>query len=172
MRRTLAAAAIAALTLTLTACGGSEDDATASKAISDSIMKEQGGAAADVFTMERPEADCIGDGFVEEIGVEQLQEYGFITEDLKAEPMTSVTMETADAEAATGVLFDCADVTELMSEAMAAGQQVDAKTRKCLEEVLTEDKLRTMFTLMFSGKQDQANQEVVRPLMECAAPTQ
>jgi hypothetical protein len=29
-----------------------------------------------------------------------------------------------------------------------------------------------MFTLMFSGKQDEANQEVVRPLMECAAPTQ
>jgi len=86
--------------------------------------------------------------------------------------MTSVKMETADAEAATGVLFDCADVTELMSEAMAAGQQVDKKTRECLEEVLTEDKLRTMFTLMFSGKQDQANQEVVRPLMECAAPTQ
>jgi hypothetical protein len=173
MRRTLAVTAIAALTLTLSACGGgSEDDETAAKAISDSIMSEQDGGAADVFAMERSEADCIGDGFVDEIGVEQLQEYGFITEDLKAEPMTSVKMETADAEAATGVLFDCADVTELMSEAMAAGQQVDKKTRECLEEVLTEEKLRTMFTLMFSGKQDEANQEVVRPLMECAAPTQ
>jgi hypothetical protein len=173
MRRTFAAAAIAALTLTtLAACGGSDDDETAAKAISDSIMKEQDGAAADVFAMERSEADCIGDGFVEEIGVEQLQEYGFITEDLKAEPMTSVTMDTADAEAATGVLFDCADVTELMSEAMAAGQQVDEKTQQCLEDVLTEEKLRTMFTLMFSGKQDEANQEIVRPLMECAAPTQ
>jgi uncharacterized protein with LGFP repeats len=174
MRRTLAATAIAALTLALSACGGgSEDDETAAKAISDSIMNEQdGGGATDVFAMKRSEADCIGDGFVDEIGVEQLQEYGFITEDLKAEPMTSVKMETADAEAATGVLFDCADVTELMSEAMAAGQQVDKKTRECLEEVLTEDKLRTMFTLMFSGKQDQANQEVVRPLMECAAPAQ
>jgi hypothetical protein len=173
MRRTLAATAIAALTLTLAACGGgSEDDETAAKAISDSIMDEENGGTADVFAMERSEADCIGDGFVDEIGVEQLQEYGFITEDLKAEPMTGVKMETADAEAATGVLFDCADVTELMSEAMAAGQQVDKKTRECLEEVLTEDKLRTMFTLMFSGKQDQANQEVVRPLMECAAPAQ
>ena len=163
--------ALAGVLLSLTACGGGDDDAAA-KAISDSIMKEQEGGTADVFAMERSEADCIGDGFVEEIGVEQLQEYGFITEDLKAEPMTSVTMETADAEAATGVLFDCADVTELMSEAMAAGQQVDEKTQQCLEDVLTEEKLRTMFTLMFSGKQDEANQEIVRPLMECAAPTQ
>jgi hypothetical protein len=172
MRRTLAVTAIAALALSLTACGGSEDDETAAKAISDSIMREQEGAAADVFAMKRSEADCIGDGFVEEIGVDQLQEYGFISEDLKAEPMTSVSMETADAEAATGVLFDCADVTALMSEALAAGQQVDEKTQKCLEDVLTEEKLRTMFTLMFSGKQDEANQEVVRPLKECAAPTQ
>jgi hypothetical protein len=172
MRRTLAVTALAALCLSLTACGSSDDDETAAKAISDSIMREQDGAAADVFAMKRPEADCIGDGFVEEIGVDQLQEYGFISEDLKAEPMTSVSMETADAEAATGVLFGCADVTALMSEALAAGQQVDEKTQKCLEDVLTEEKLRTMFTLMFSGKQDEANQEVVRPLMECAAPTQ
>ena len=135
-------------------------------------MKEQEGASAEVFAMKRDEADCIGEGFVGEIGVDQLQEYGFLTEDLKAEPMTSVTMDTADAEAATGVLFDCADVPALMSQAMASGQQVDAKTQKCLDEVLTEDKLRTMFTLMFSGKQDEASQEVIAPMMECAAPTQ
>lgn len=172
MKRTLAAAVIAGLTMTLTACGGSGDDDAAAKAISDSIMEEQEGGSAEVFAMKREEADCIGEGFVGEIGVDQLQEYGFLTEDLKAEPMTSVTMDTADAEAATGVLFDCADVPALMSQAMASGQQVDAKTQKCLDEVLTEDKLRTMFTLMFSGKQDEASQEVIAPMMECAAPTQ
>jgi hypothetical protein len=176
MTKTRVTAAVSGLLLVLTACsgiGGNGDDEKASKAISDSIMKEQkASGSSDVFQMKQEEADCIGDGFVEEIGVDQLQEYGFISEDLKAEPMTSVSMETADAEAATGVLFGCADVTALMSEALAAGQQVDEKTQKCLEDVLTEEKLRTMFTLMFSGKQDEANQEVVRPLMECAAPTQ
>lgn len=171
MTKTLAAAAISGLLLTLTACGGdggSSDDEAAAQAISDSIMKEQEGGSGDVFTMDREEADCIGDGFVEDIGVDRLQEYGFLTEDLEAEAMTNVTMETEDAEAATGVLFDCADVTELMSQAMASGEQVDAATQKCLEDVLTEDKLRSMFTLMFSGKQDQASQEVIAPMMKCA----
>ena len=172
MTKTLAAAAISVLLLTLTACGGGEgssDDEAASKAISDSIMKEQESGSGDVFTMERKEADCIGDGFVEDIGVDKLQEYGFLTEDLKAEAMTNVTMEPGDAEAATGVLFECADVTQMMSQAMAAGEEVDAATQKCLEDVLTEDKLRSMFTLMFSGKQDQASQEVIAPMMKCAA---
>ena len=172
MTKTLAAAAISVLLLTLTACGGGEgssDDEAASKAISDSIMKEQESGSGDVFTMERKEAACIGDGFVEDIGVDKLQEYGFLTEDLKAEAMTNVTMEPGDAEAATGVLFECADVTEMMSKAMAAGEEVDAATQKCLEDVLTEDKLRSMFTLMFSGKQDQASQEVIAPMMKCAA---
>lgn len=171
MRRTPAATAVAGLALTLSACGGSGDDEQAARAISTSIMEGQDGAATDVFTMKRAEADCIGEGFVDEIGVEPLQEYGFLTEDLKAEPMADVAMETADAEAATGVLFDCADVPELMSQAMASGQQLDEKTRKCLDGVLTEEKLRSMFTLMFSGEQDKASQEVVGPMMECAAPT-
>ena len=40
MKKTLAAVAAAALTLTLSSCGGN-DDAEASKALSDSIMKSQ-----------------------------------------------------------------------------------------------------------------------------------
>ena len=132
------AAVFAGLLLSVAACGGSGDEEEAATAISDSIMKEQQGSTDTIFAMERTEADCIGDGFVDGIGIDQLQEYGFLSEDLKAKPMSNVTMETGDAEAATDVLFECADVTELMSEALAQGGQVDAKTRACLEDVLTE----------------------------------
>ena len=181
MTRTSAvAAAMTTLALTLTGCSGSgsdsgsDEDDTASRAISDSIMREQeGGAAMDVFAMKRAEADCIGRGFVDEIGVERLQQYGFLTEELEAKAMTNVAMEPADAEAATGVLFDCADVPALMEEALSSGQQeLDPTTRECIDEVLTEEKLRSMFTLMFSGKSDQATEEVLVPLTECAAPQQ
>jgi hypothetical protein len=177
MTRTLAVSAIAALALTLTSCSDSDpdgdDDAAAAQAISDSIMDEQdGGAATDIFAMKRAEADCIGEGFVDEIGVAKLQEYGFLTDDLQAEPMTNVAMDEPDAEAATGVLFDCADVPGLMAQALASGQQLDAKTRRCLEDVLTDEKLRSMFTLMFTGDQDAAGQEVIEPMLACAAPTQ
>jgi hypothetical protein len=160
-------AVLAGLLLPLTACGGGDDEAAA-KAISDSIMKEQEGAQQSVFTMKREEADCIGEGFVDRIGVDKLKEYEFLSEDLKAKPMTNIVMETEDAESATDVLFDCADVEGLMNEALASGAQMDERTKACLDEVLTEDKLKSMFTLMFSGEQEKANQEVIEPLTKCA----
>ena len=167
MRAAASASVLTALLLSLTACGGGDDEA-ASKAISDSIMKEQQGGESSVFTMKRDEADCIGEGFVDDIGVDKLKEYDFLDEDLKAKPMTNVVMKPDDAEAATDVLFDCADVQGLMNKALSSGGQMDEKTKACLDEVLTEDKLKSMFTLMFSGEQEKANQEVIQPLTECA----
>lgn len=165
------AALLAASLLTLTACGGGNDDAEAAKAISDSIMKsqeDQSGATAQMFAMPREDADCIGEGFVEAVGTEQLQEYGFLTEDLEAaDDFTDVEMSEEDAGAAADTLLECADVQEMMSQAMG---EVDAKTRECLEEVLTEDALRSLFTKMFSGQQEEAGQELIAPMMECAAP--
>ena len=162
---------LAALLLPLTACGGGDDDAKAAKAISDSIMESQQNQAsgnAQMFAMPRKDADCIGEGFVDQIGTEQLQEYGFLTEDLKAaEDFTNVEMSKEDATAAADTLLECADVQQMMSEAMG---EVDAKTRECFEEVLTEDALRSLFTKMFSGQQEEAGQELIQPMMECAAP--
>jgi hypothetical protein len=168
MRTLRRAAAAVALLLAVTACGGGDEDAEAAKAISDSIVAEgkgQGGADQ-IFAMKRKDADCIGEGFVDKIGVEKLQEYGFLTEDLKtADELTEVTMSTEDAGAASDTLFSCVDVQEMMTGAMG---DVDAKTRKCLEGVMTEDALRELFTKMFSGKREEAGQELVEPMMECA----
>jgi hypothetical protein len=169
MPRTARLVLLAALLLPLTACGGNEEEEKASKSISDSIMKEQEGAQGSVFTMKRGEADCIGEGFVDSIGVDKLKEYEFLDEELKAKPMTNVVMEKDDAESATNVLFDCADVEGLMNQALAGGGQMDERTQQCLDEVLTEERLKSMFTLMFAGEQEKANQEVIKPLTECAA---
>ncbi|HEX4977430.1 MAG TPA: hypothetical protein VFV40_06145 [Nocardioides sp.] len=162
---------LAALLLPLTACSGSGDDEKAAKAISDSIMESQEKQTgnAQMFAMPREDADCIGEGFVDEIGTEQLQEYGFLTEDLKAsEDFTNVEMSKEDAGAAADTLLECADVQEMLTKAM--GDQIDAKTRECFEGVLTEDALRSLFTKMFSGQQEEAGRELVQPMMECAAP--
>ena len=160
-----------ALLRPLTACSGTHDDAEAAKAISDSIMEsqeDQQGGNAQMFAMPREDADCIGEGFVDEIGTEQLQEYGFLTEDLKAaEDFTNVEMSKEDAGAAADTLIECADVQQMMSEAMG---EVDAKTRECFEEVLNEEALRSLFTKMFSGQQEEAGEELIQPMMECAAP--
>ncbi|CAN5179916.1 hypothetical protein BH18ACT9_BH18ACT9_04790 [soil metagenome] len=164
-----AAVALCAALLTLAGCGTGDNDA-ASQAISDSIMESQDDdPTSGVFAMERKEADCIGDGFVDEIGVEQLQEYGLLTEDLKrAEGMTDAEMSTQDAESASIALFDCTNVSKMMSEAFSSAGTLDAQTRACMEDALSEDVLRDMFTLMFSGKQEEAGQLATEPLTECA----
>ncbi len=182
MKSYAVAAALSGLLLTLAACGGSggsggtevnEDDATASSAISDSIMEGQDAeSASGVFTMEREEADCIGDGFVGEIGTKQLQEYGFLNEDLtSADSMANVKMSAEDAESAANTLFDCTDVSKMMSQAYSASGNIDEKTKQCLEEALSDDVLRNMFTLMFSGQQAEANRLATEPMMTCASPS-
>ncbi|MGI8900636.1 MAG: hypothetical protein ACR2HA_06860 [Nocardioides sp.] len=179
-----AVAALSALLLTLAGCGGNgsdagteadaadADDQVAAKSISDSIMEGQDAqGASGVFTMGREEADCIGDSFVAGIGTEQLQEYGFLTEDLtSADDLANVKMSSQDAESAASTLFDCTDVSKMMSEAFNASGNVDEKTQQCLEDALSEDVLREMFTLMFSGKQDAASQLATEPMMKCATP--
>lgn len=159
------------LLLALTACSGGDDDAKAAQAISDAIMESQEGqqgAGAQMFTLPREDADCIGAGFVDEIGTERLQEYGFLTEDLEsASNFTDVEMSQEDAASAADTLLACADVQQMMGTAMA---DFDAETRACFEEVLTDEALRSLFTKMFSGRQDEAAQELTAPMMECAAP--
>lgn len=177
MTKTRMTAALAALMLGLTACGGagaaSGDDAKASKAISDSIMKQQqtaSGGAADVFKMKRTEADCIGDGLVENVGTDNLKKYGFLTKDLKtAKTMDNVKMSAEDAKAASDTLFDCADVKQMVNKAMG---DVDQATKACLDKVMTEDALRQLFTMMFQGKSDEAGQKLVAPMMKCTMQTQ
>ena len=174
MTKTRVTAAVSGLLLVLTACGGiggNGDDEKASKAISDSIMKEQkASGSSDVFQMKQEEADCIGDGFVDEIGTDKLKEYGFLTDDLKtADQLTDVKMSTEDARSAANTLFDCADVQKMMTESMG---DLDPKTKACIEDVMTEDALRDLFTKMFSGKQDEAGQDLIAPMMKCTAGAQ
>ena len=66
--RTATALAVLAvpLALSLGACGNG-DDTKASKAISDSIMKQQAGSTSSILSMKRKDATCIGDGFVDKI---------------------------------------------------------------------------------------------------------
>lgn len=174
--KSLAAAALTTALLTLTACGGGADDQAAADAIAQAMMADQGeGTAGDVIGFERAEADCVGEGLVEKIGTEQLQDYGFLDEDLTGVgTLTDLEMSPADAEVATDTLFGCADVVTKMGDGLADAQagagSVDAKTLTCLQDALTEDRLRDMFTLMFSGEEEKANQAITAPMMECVTP--
>lgn len=155
--RVLGVAAL--LALSLTACG--QDEEAASKAISDSIMKSND----ETFEVTRDEADCVGDGMVDKIGVEKLTDYGIITEDLKADGgIESVEMSEGDAGSAADVMSGCADIKELFTSAMG---DLPEEAKQCVEEKLSDEVLHDFLVSIFMNEQEQGQQELVGALGEC-----
>ena len=173
MTKTLAAALLAVLALTLSGCGNSGDD-QAAKSISDSIMAQQkSGSGSQFFSMKRKDADCIGKGLVDKIGTDKLQKYGLLTKDNKTkDSVTNVKMSGGDAKSTTDVLFSCTDVESMMQTAMDKSGNVPAAMKTCVDKVLNEGNLRTMFTKVFQGQQDEAQKALISPMMKCASGSQ
>ncbi|WP_432479698.1 fimbrillin family protein [Nocardioides sp. GXQ0305] len=150
------------LALSLTACG--QDEEAASQAISDSIMESND----QTFEVTQEEADCVGDGMVEEIGVDQLTEYGIITEDLEAnDGIENVKMSEGDAGSAADVMAGCADIKELFTSAMG---ELPEEAQQCVEENLSDEVLHNFLTAVFMNDQEAGNQELMGALQECLGP--
>lgn len=195
MKNTFAAAGLAVLLTTLGACSGSgsgtpksSDSASSSasasastsastsagsdaaKAISDSIMSSQDAANGSTrfFVMSRADADCTGQGLVDKIGINRLKKYNMVTDGANGASMATAKMSAADAKAATGVLFDCTDVASMMKKAMNKSGTMPKQMRSCVNNVLTEENLRSMFSKIFEGKQAAAQKQLASPRLSCA----
>lgn len=156
------------LMLSVSACGGNGDDDKASTAISDSIMKSQK-SGGDILAVKRDDADCIGKGLVNSIGVDQLKKYGVLTKDAKtAKSISAVKMSKDDAKSATDTLFSCTDVMAMIDKTMEQQGAMNPAMKKCIDKVLTEDAVHSMFESMFVGKTDEASKALVGPLTKCA----
>ena len=151
--------AVVVLALSLTACG--QDEEAASTAISDSIMESND----QTFEVTQEEADCVGDGMVEEIGVDKLTEYGIITEDLKADGgIDSVEMSEGDAGSAADVMSDCADIKELFTSATS---ELPEEAQQCVEENLSDEVLHDFLVAVFMNDQEGGQQDLMGALQEC-----
>ncbi len=155
--RTVGVAAL--LALSLTSCG--QDEEAASQAISASIMESND----ETFEVTQEEADCVGDGMVEEIGVDKLTDYGIITEDLEAnDGIEDVEMSEGDASSAADVMAGCADIKGLFTSAMG---ELPEEAQQCVEENLSDEVLHDFLTAVFMNDQDKGNQELMGALQEC-----
>lgn len=165
MRKTQALVLAGALAITLSACGGgADDDARAAEAISQSMQD----ASDEDFTVDETQGDCVGEGLVDRIGVDKLTDYGLLSDDLTVdEDVTDVTMEQADADSAADVFVSCLDAEKMMSEELAAGEDLTEEQQACIADVLDNDALKGMFSLIFQGKEDEATGELMGPLMSC-----
>jgi hypothetical protein len=164
MFRAARLAAGLALLAVLAGCGASDED-QAAQAVSAGLLEAQDGA----FQFTQEQADCVGDGFVEEIGVEQLQEYGIITEDLEAtDKPIEATMTGDDADGAGKVLVGCVDAPQLFKDAILRDADLSPEVESCIDDALTEELLTKFFSATFSEDRAAAA-EATTPLQECLA---
>ena len=164
--RTRTIIAVVALLLASSACGvaGGGDDKKAEEAIAKELMSSNDSS----FKLEQKQADCIGKGMVDKVGVDQMKEYGMLTDDLKADTSPdSVKMSKDDAEATADVFIDCADIDQLLRDQMQLGD-MDPKIADCVDKALTDDLLHDFLVAIFQGDEaDAASANLLEPLTKC-----
>lgn len=154
--------------LSLSACGGgSSEETQAKEAISASFLE----TGDDTFVVDESQADCVGDGLVDEIGVDGLKEYGLLNEDgtLSEGLDGSMGMSDEDGQRAADVMSDCLDIKEAMMASFAEeAEEGDEATVQCMDEALTDETLNEFLKMLFTGDEQAAQQLLVtEELMKC-----
>ncbi|GAA1478955.1 hypothetical protein GCM10009623_34010 [Nocardioides aestuarii] len=156
--RTIGVAAV--LALALTSCGN--DDQAAADAVAAGVMEGND----DTFQVTQEQADCLGEGMVDEIGTDQLIEYKIITKDLEqSDGIDSVKMSQSDAEAAAGVMQDCADIKKIFTDQL--GDSVPEEAAACIDENLSDEVLNEFLVAVFMDDQEAGTQSLMGALQEC-----
>lgn len=168
MKRSILAALTASV-LVLSGCGSNEDE-EAKTAISDYFQQQQqtaGGQQAPA--MKKKDAECLADGMVDGIGVDHLKDYKILNEDNSFnKKVSNFEMSQDDAEVMADSFLDCTDTMKQMQDQIAAGAGQSPEAKKCFEDALTREKVRSMFVANFSGDQKKAG-ELQGELMKCSS---
>jgi hypothetical protein len=149
----------------------SGQDAKAAAAISGFFLNEQkpGSGAGQLLSTDRDDADCIGKGAVDRIGVDRLKKTGVLEDDLTV-AMRTTTMTADEATTMTDVMTGCTDIGEMMKKVVNNDRSdpLPKDVRVCLDRALTETSLRPVFVALFQGKDAAAQQALGGPLAGCA----
>lgn len=163
-KRVLSAAALA-LVLPLAACGSSADDEKAAASIAKQFQDDGDSG----LTVTDEEAQCLGDGFVSEVGTEKLQEYELLNDDLEATEEGDIEMSDGDAEKAATVFQDCADVKGLMLEGLESEDMPD-EAKECVESELTDERVQEFLVALFQNDEEGGQAAIAEPITECMLP--
>lgn len=163
------AAAVCAALLTLTACGGGDDEAKEN--LKESLI-ENGDIAGTELTDE--EAGCLSDGMVDDIGTDKLEEIGLVDENgALVEDAQPDDLGAEDADALAATIVGCVDVQELLAEEMGpAMEQMGGEAQDCISEAFDEDTIEGLLSASFQGEEPDQG-ELQSKIMECiGAPTE
>jgi hypothetical protein len=169
---------VASLTL-LSGCGGSDDEpglSDSEQQAADNLSSEilRSGAVTGKGAVTEAQAGCIGRGTVTEVGVDRLQHYGILSDDLRVDKtIQNVRMAGDDAEALAGVFVGCLDAEKMFEDQFLDGpdaKQLTGAQRRCVADVIDEPTVREALALRFQGKGEQVYATLRARLETCAKP--
>ena len=148
MRTTLAGALVL---LTLTACGGGDDEAAKEKTKADekaavssiSAYWQATGIAAE-------KSDCLGERTVDEFGVPHLQDLGILDDQLEASTTIATGFKSAaDAPKAATIVVDCLTLPGIMAQQY---QLTDDAVAQCLADAYGRERMIEAMSAQLQGQ--------------------
>jgi hypothetical protein len=176
MKKTLAVTA-AALCFALAGCGGdggsgggsdNADEEKASANLKAYFLEESEDTAG--LEINDEEAGCVSDGVVDQIGIDQLQDYGLIDDELEVVEDADLDEEEVkpeDADSLAGTFVDCVDVKGLITKQMGELPGATQKQKDCISDALTDEALTDMLSQVFQGDEDAATKKLQSEMMAC-----
>ncbi len=144
-----------ALATSLVACGSDPDEERAAAALKAEMVANAGMTTGRALDDEQ--TSCVAQGAVDALGVQQLQAYDLLTQDLRAgESLQDVTLEAQDADALAKVFAGCMNVEKLMERQIISGldlpRQQRRKAAKCVRTKVTAEQVTRTMSLEFQGE--------------------
>ena len=136
--------------------GLTADEQTAADNLAAQIIRSEnisGQPSENAVTDEQ--ATCIAERAVSDVGLETLQAYGIVTDDLLVNrQITGVEMDAEDADALSVVFVECLDAEGLFEDQLLAGAPGTPtdEQRQCVEELVDVDSVRAILSTSFQGR--------------------
>ena len=91
---------------------------------------------------------------VDDVGVETLQEYELLNDDLEInEDANPTDMSEDDADALAGVFVDCIDVEEMFAAQFDSGEEeLPDEQKECIEDAIDEDAMKAGLVRVVPGR--------------------
>jgi hypothetical protein len=140
--------------------GGGGDLSGEEQEMADKISTELQSGEEDDIPLTAEQADCVGAGMVEAVGVEKLSTIDF------GEDEVEFTLSPEDAAQAADVMVTCVDIQEVFAESFAQDGSISQDSAKCFADKLDDDLLKDFFAQVFQGEDDEPSADFMRAVTE------
>jgi hypothetical protein len=156
--------------LSLSACSDGSDEERAAAALKAEMVANAGMTTG--RNVNDAQTSCVTRGMVDEMGVDTLQGYDLLTDDLRSDrSIQGVTLSADDADTLAQVFDDCMDVEAMMEKQIIAGLGLPARQQRraarCVREHVTAGQVRRTMSLEFQGVENPVFKRLRAQLRSC-----